>query len=327
MPLTAPTRSVLVLHEAIDDAARPDEADTLAQAEHVSNALQTLGWSASVLQADLNLGATLGELERRRPDLVFNLVESLGGDGRMIHFVPSLLESTGVTFTGSGSDSLYLSSQKLLAKRWMRALGIPTPTSFAANDACTDLTSAWIVKSVWEHASFGLDDGCVVNSAAAARERIARCTALHGGDWFAEAFVDGREFNLSLIEVGGQPEVLPIAEMTFVDYPRGKPKIVGYAAKWDETAPEYSATQRVFSELPVTEQEILCNVALRCWQAFDLKGYARVDIRLDEAGTPWVLEVNANPCLTPDSGFVAAAAASGRSYTQLVQLIAAAALG
>jgi D-alanine-D-alanine ligase len=307
-------------------SARIDEADALAQAEHVSAALRALGWSVTVMPTDLNLAATRDALLRLKPALVFNLVESLAGDGRMIHLLPTLLEATAMKFTGSGSDSIYLSSQKLLAKQWMRNHGITTPPVLGENAASDDDTATWIVKSVWEHASFGMDDGCVVNGTAAASDRIAHCEALHGGEWFAERFVDGREFNLALIEVDGQPEVLPIAEMTFVDYPKGKPRIVGYAAKWDETAPEYHATRRVFTELPAAERELLCDVALQCWALFDLAAYARVDIRLDDAGIPWVLEVNANPCLTPDAGFVAAAAASGRNYKQIIELITSAAL-
>lgn len=326
MPVTNSTRSALVLHEAIDAGARPDEADTLVQAGHVSAALQELGWPVTVLPADLNLGAMLREIGRLQPTFVFNLVESLGGDGRLVHFVPSLLQSSRIPFTGSGGDAMFLTSQKRLAKRHMRSNGISTPFDFGPGDAYIGDKTTWIVKSVWEHASLGMDDGCVVNSLPAARKRFRASKMLHGGEWFAEKFIEGREFNLSLVEVTGNPELLPIAEMTFVDYPRNKPKIVGYAAKWDQAAPEYHATQRVFAELPLSELESLRSVALRCWSAFELKGYARVDIRMDGAGTPWVLEINANPCLTPDSGFVAAATASGRTYTQLIDLIASARL-
>lgn len=326
MSVTNATRSALIVHEKIDAGARPDEADTLAQVEHVSAALQESGWSVSVLAADLNLAAMLQEIDRLQPTFVFNLVESLGGDGRLVHFVPSLLESSRVPFTGAGGDAMFLASQKRLAKRYMRSNGIPTPTDFGPGETYFGENTSWIVKSVWEHASFGMNDGCVVNSLPAARKRIDACTALHGGDWFAEKFIDGREFNLSLVEVNGQPELLPIAEMTFVDYPRDKPKIVGYAAKWDQTAPEYHATQRVFAELPLSESDALRKVALLCWSVFELRGYARVDIRMDSAGTPWVLEINANPCLTPDSGFVAAATASGQTYNQLINQIVSARL-
>ncbi len=323
MPLNI-NRSVLVIHEAIGAGARLDEDDTLAQVQHVSAALKASGWAVSVLAADLDLAEVQREISRLKPTLVFNLVESLGGDGRLIHFVPTLLQSCRVPFTGSGADAIYLSSQKRLAKRLMRARGIATPADFGPGEAYFGDNTSWIVKSVWEHASLGLDDGCVVNSLPAARKRFRSCKAQHGGEWFAEEYIDGREFNLSLIEVNGRPELLPVAEMTFVDYPTGKPRIVGYAAKWDQTAPEYSATQRVFGKLPAPELNALRNVALQCWTVFELKGYARVDIRMDKTGKPWVLEINTNPCLTPDSGFVAAATASGRSYKQLIDQITSA---
>lgn len=321
MPVTGANRSTLVIHEAIGAGARPDEDDTLDQVRYVSAALQESGWTVSVLAADLDLAALRQEILRQNPTLVFNLVESLGGDGRLIHFVPTLLQSSRIRFTGSGADAIYVSSQKRLAKKLMRANGIPTPADFGPGEAYFGENTSWIIKSVWEHASLGLDDGCVVNSLPAARKRFRASKTLHGGEWFAEQYIDGREFNLSLIEVNGRPELLPIAEMTFVDYPTGKPRIVGYAAKWDRTAPEYTATQRVFGKLPAAELDVLRNVALRCWTAFGLRGYARVDIRMDKKGKPWVLEINTNPCLTPDSGFVAAVTTSGRSYMQLIDLI------
>ena len=112
----------------------------------------------------------------------------------------------------------------------------------------------------------------------------------------------------------GRPQVLPIAEMTFVDYPRGKPKIVGYAAKWDEDGTRISRDASACFQFGSAEHKWLCEIALRCWEVFWLQGYARVDIRLDHAGTPWVLEVNANPCLTPDAGFVAAAQQGGLTH-------------
>ncbi len=324
IPITNINRSALVIHEAIGADARPDEDDTLTQVRYVSEALQESGWAVSTLAADLDLAAVQAKIAEMNPTLVFNLVESLGGDGRLIHLVPTLLQSFRVPFTGSGADAIYLTSQKRLAKRIMRAKGIPTPVDFGPRDAYFGQATTWIVKSVWEHASLGLDDGCVVNSLSAARKRFRACKAKHGGKWFAEEFIDGREFNLSLLEVHGNPELLPVAEMTFVDYPPDKPRIVGYAAKWDQDAAEFTATQRVFAKLPATELEVLRNVALQCWTVFGLKGYARVDIRLDKAGTPWVLEINTNPCLSPDSGFIAAAIESGRSYNQLIDLITAA---
>lgn len=316
--------NVLMLHEAIGSDARADELDTLLQAEQVAAALRQLGCHVSTLQAGLDLGATLTSVKEQRPGCVFNLVESLGGDGRMVHFIPSLLRVAGVPFTGSDGDAIYLSSQKQLAKNWMRLNGIPTPACFSGNGSdhaaeIADSDGRWIVKSLWEHASFGLDDGCVVEGLKAAQARMAQCESRYGGEWFAEQFVDGREFNISVLEQDGQPVILPIAEIGFSGFPPGKPKIVGYAAKWDELAPEYLATPRSFPTLPDSLSKAMKQAAYKCWESFGLSGYVRVDFRVDAFGDPWVLEVNANPCLARDAGFAAAAQKAGIGYELLIQ--------
>jgi D-alanine-D-alanine ligase len=324
--MTLSPRPILILHEAVSTNARPDETDALTQVEFVAGELRKLARPVSVLATDLNLQATLAAITGANPACIFNLVESINRDGRLIHVVPALLAGARIRCTGSGSDALYLSSQKLLAKQWMRLHGIPTPQSFVPGDEKPTGNHTWIVKSVWEHASFGLDDGCVVNNLAAVRARIDHSQAQYGGEWFAEQFIDGREFNIAVLEVDGQTRILPIAEMSFVDYPHGKPKIVGYAAKWDEAAPEYSATQRSFPALPDAQRDAILDVTHKCWRAFGLSGYARVDIRMDAAGVPWVLEVNGNPCLSPDAGFIAAASEAGFPPGQVIESVVRAAL-
>jgi len=318
--------TVLVLHEEIGPDARADELDTLVQVQQISAALRQLGHKVSVQQTGLDLDATLGSIKSGRPDCVFNLVESLGGEGRMVHFVPALLRSARARFTGSDGDAIYLSTQKRLAKALMRLNDIPTPPSFGKDGKATAGDTRWIVKSVWEHASFGMDDGCVVNGFRAAQARIDECIARFGGEWFAEQFVDGREFNISVLEKDGHPHILPIAEIGFAGFPPGKPKIVGYAAKWDEESPEYIATPRSFPDLPPRLMDVLTRVVYKCWHSFGLSGYARVDIRVDRRGKPWVLEVNANPCLSQDAGFAAAAREADMDYLQLVDAVLAAGL-
>jgi len=318
------SNSILVLHEVLSADARPDELDTLAQVEQISEALRLLGWNVSRLATDLDLQKTMDAINRQKPACVFNLVESLAGRGQLIHLPPAILAANNLSFTGSGADAMYLSSNKLLAKQWMRLNQLATPRSILpAEDLPTDELPGenltWIVKSVWEHASFGMDDDCVVKGIKAARTRIRNCIERHGGDWFAEQFLDGREFNVAILEIDGQARILPIAEMAFIDFPDGKPKIVNYAAKWDESAAEYQATQRSFVQLAQAEHDEISSIALNCWEQFGLRGYARVDLRMDAAGKPWVLEINANPCLSKDAGFAAAAAQAGINYIDLIR--------
>jgi D-alanine-D-alanine ligase len=119
--------------------------------------------------------------------------------------------------------------------------------------------------------------------------------------------------------------VLPLAEIVFAEYPADKVRIVGYPAKWEEDSFEYQHTYRRF-DFPPHDAPVLrrmMELAKVCWHTFGLRGYARVDLRLDEAGQPWILEVNANPCLAADGGFVAAARQAGWSLAELIQCILA----
>ena len=91
---------------------------------------------------------------------------------------------------------------------------------------------------------------------------------------------------------------------------RGRPRIVGYDAKWTSDSEAYVGTPRRFgleNDEPALAAELV-KLAKSCWDLFGLAGYARVDFRVDREGKPTILEVNVNPCLNPDAGFAAAAA-------------------
>jgi D-alanine-D-alanine ligase len=129
-----------------------------------------------------------------------------------------------------------------------------------------------------------------------------------GGEAFAERYINGREFNLALLAGVEGPEVLPPAEIVFEDHREDQLRIVGYRAKWDEHSFEYHHTPRNYA-FPFRDAELikhLTSLAVKCWSTFTLRGYARVDFRVDEHNTPWILEINTNPCLSPDAGFAAA---------------------
>ena len=297
--------TALILHDRVSPRAAPDHVDVLVQAEAVGAALTRLGWHCPRLETDRDLATLEDELGAVRPDLVFNLVESLGGSGERVHSVPALLERLGLPFTGAGSDAMRGTTAKLIAKDLLRAQGIATPDWWNGEVPAADPHSRWIVKSAWEDASHGLDDDSVVVGSDAGRRRLVASRSQWGGEWFAERYVEGREFNVSLLAGPDGPAVLPLAEIEFRDFPADKPKFVGYRAKWDETSFEYHNTVRRFVD---EGQEPglsggLRAIAGRCWQIFGLRGYARVDFRVDAAGLPWVLEVNANPCLSPDARF------------------------
>ena len=173
-----------------------------------------------------------------------------------------------------------------------------------------------------------MDDASVVGPASPDEiaELVRKRTAMTGKPFFAERFIEGREFNLSLL--GDTPEVLPPAEIDFSAFPADKPRIVGFGAKWTEASFEFQNTPRRFDFPPADAPLIrwLTDLAIECWRLFGLRGYARVDFRVDAAGQPWILEINTNPCIAPTSGFAAAVEQAGLSYDDGIQRIVEAAL-
>jgi D-alanine-D-alanine ligase len=318
---------VVVLHNAVSAQPTPDERDVLVQLDAVSAALSSLGHEAIPLPCDLELNPARQRLAELRPEVVFNLVESLGGQDRLLHLAAGILEELGLPYTGAPQQALFTATSKLWTKERLRAAGLRTPAWVALPGPGMEghsepLAPPYLIKTVWEHGSFGLEDDAVVrDDDVPVVQRLRRKALEWGRPCFAEAYIDGREFNLSLLTEGGEPRVLPPAEIDFSAFPAGKPHIVGYRAKWAVGSFEYDHTPRSF-EFSGSDAGLLARLereAVACWHAFGLRGYGRVDFRIDREGRPWILEVNANPCLSPDAGFAAALARAGISFPETVR--------
>lgn len=327
---------IAIVHNYVENTSSPDEQDVLVQVEVVTAALKEIGHEPLALSCTLNLSELCMRLQEIKPDIVFNLVESLDGQDRLIHLFPSVLDAMGLGYTGSSAESIFLTTQKVLAKERMVWANLPTPEWIepypqsipllqSPKLTCDSSERCWIIKSLWDHGSLGLDEDSLVydKNAAFVQEILKNRVFQSGRSYFAEQYIEGREFNLSLLEASDGPQVLPLAEIIFEGYEQGKPRIVGYRAKWKENSYEYHHTPRRF-DFPPTDESLLIRLkemAIRCWQVFGLKGYARVDFRIDEKGQPFILEVNINPCLSPDAGFVAATEHAGLTFIEIVERI------
>ena len=311
--------------------------DALAQLKAVETALVSLGCSASRLAVGLDFAAFKTALRRERPDLVFNLAESLDGSDRLQAAVAMFLESWGLPFTGSGSAALLLSNHKIMAKRILARHELPVPDcawlergSLAFFPPEAARRGDWLIKTTESHASLHIDDSSLLRDAGPEElsRRLLKLERRHGQAFFAERFVPGREFNIGLVEdASGKPEILPAAEIDFSRLAPNRPRIVGYAAKWETESEEYAATPRTFPIGPGDAELIhrLSALAADAWSALGLAGYARVDFRIDSGGRPFVLEANANPCLAYDAGLAAAASRAGIAFPELARRLALAA--
>ncbi|MFA4943582.1 MAG: hypothetical protein WC789_02645 [Lentisphaeria bacterium] len=187
-----------------------------------------------------------------------------------------------------------------------------------------------ILKPAATDASEGIDEDGVLDSADSARLEavLRRLHAQFRQPVLVEPFIDGRELNVAAFEQAGELRVLPLAEIEFAEFAPGKPRIVGYRAKWDEGSFECRNTRRVIpAPLPEAAAARLRALVRAAWRACGLRDYARVDFRLDAAGEPFILEVNPNPDIAPDAGFAAALAAGGVPFREFVEMMVANARG
>jgi D-alanine-D-alanine ligase len=314
---------VLVLHSDVPPDAPADDQDTLETARAIAHVLEEQGHRASPAPFLLDPVALERTLAEHRPDIVFNMVESIFGQCELAPAAPALLEKLRMRYTGCPAAPMALAGHKPLAKRMLRLAHLPTPDWSVAPFDDLPAAAPYIVKSATEDASLGLDSGCVVTGRDAVVQRAEHSHTRHGGQWFAEAYIEGREFNISVLEENGQPRVLPIPEMAFENWQAGRPKVVGYAAKWEDESDDSRQTVRRFideCQEPALLRQ-LTDFSVAAWRLFGLRGFARVDFRVDEAGRPTILELNPNPCLEVNSGFAAAAAQAGMSYGRVIARI------
>jgi len=324
---------IAIIHDTIADGDSLDAKDVLVQAAAVKEALESLGHKVTQISCGFNMDKLRQQLQKNRAEMVFNLVESIEGHGRLIHLVPFCLDAWGIPYTGNTAEAMMITSNKVMAKKQMDAAGLPTAPwvgpyperiRAGAGDADENEKTLWIIKSVWEHASLGVHQrGLVTASKKEIWPMLKEHAQFLNGDCFAEKFIDGREFNLSVLGGPNGPQVLPAAEILFEGFAPEKPKIVCYNAKWVEDSFEYQNTPREF-ELSKKDANLiksLNDLARQCWDEFALAGYVRVDFRVDNEGLPCVLEINANPCINPDGGFAAAVAQAGISYPEAIDRI------
>ena len=310
---------VPVLHAATQD--RPDEVDTVLAAEAVAAALTRCGYATEIVALSPNL-SEIDKIPGWQPLVVFNLVDAIGGDGRLAPMVPARLDALGLAHTGAGTSAWFDTLSKIGTKLNLAYAGLPTPP-WSVDGSGLAPDAQVVVKPVWEHGSLGLDNTCVMRGGAAKQaiaERPLRWKTQH----FAEVFIDGREFNLSLLETHGGVEILPIAEILFEGFDDDAVRIVGYDAKWTPDSAAFVGTPRRFG-IERSEPELaakLADLSNSCWTLFGVQGYARVDFRVSRDGLPFILEVNMNPCLTPGAGFAAAALEAGLAYEELIARIA-----
>jgi D-alanine-D-alanine ligase len=302
-----------------------DRGDPVAR--QVAEALRTAGHEVSILGVYDDLQKLLRGIERRRPDLVFNLMEMFGENLLGDVSVAGLLELCGVPFTGGSARELALSQDKAVAKKVLAFENIPSPR-FAVFSRDTgfegggSLRMPLFVKPLRGDASLGVDAHSLVRDAESLMKRVLAIHHQVNDDALVEEYIEGRELYVSI--VGDQP--LPVVEMDFSGLPEGAPRVLDYQAKFAPGTPQFQATRAVIAELSDELRARVQRNALDAYRALKVRDYGRVDLRLTDGGELYVIEVNANCYLEKSGELVMAAAAAGLDQAQLVNRIAELAL-
>ncbi|MEW6488913.1 MAG: D-alanine--D-alanine ligase [Thermodesulfobacteriota bacterium] len=271
-----------------------------------------------------------------RPDLVFNIAEGFYGASREAQ-VPAILEMLGIPYTGSDPLTLALCLDKARAKEVLAYRGVPTAPFVVVEDAgelplARQVPLPAMVKPLFEGSSKGIRDDQLVRDRASLEDRVHRILGTYRQPALVEAFLPGREFTVAILGNGAGLRVLPPVEIRFDVFPPGANPIYSWEAKWVWDRPE--APLKVFdcpARLNPEEAEAIDDLCRRTARVLRLRDWSRIDVRLDAAGVPNVLEVNPLPGVLPDpaanSCYPKAARAAGLDYAAMVLAVADAALG
>jgi D-alanine-D-alanine ligase len=295
--------------------------DVLTQVEAFEFALNELGHPCVRIPFTRDIRRFMMAMTKNKVEMALNLCETVDEDATLSGHPAAVLELLGIPFSGSPSISIMLTTDKVMTKSLLRSRGIATPNYAVCSKGepiCSShLRYPVIVKPRYEDASIGVDQGSVFECEKSLRRGV-RDFSERFGDLLIEEYIDGRELNVSLL---GYPsaKVLAVADIDFSEFPQHLYPIVGYRAKWDKTSFEYHHTPRRFPrDLSSFLLGGVKRTAVACFKLFMLRDYGRVDMRVDGTGKAYVLEVNANPCLSPDAGFAAAAQHAGMTYSEMV---------
>jgi D-alanine-D-alanine ligase len=294
--------------------------------EFVENSLRKAGFKVNVLPV-YNARRFINDILNLKTDLIYNFCEMVELESQEEVFAAGLFELVKVPYTGAPPMTLGLCLDKAKTKIILSHYGIPTAKFDLFNesiDGCKKINLRFpvIVKPVHEDASAGINEKSVVYDRKELEERVEYIIKMFKQPALVEEFIDGREVNVAILG-NNPPVVLPISEIDFSHLPSHLPKIVSYEAKWIPNTDYYEKTIPICPAPlePELERKIK-DIALSCYKIMGCRDYARVDMRIDKEGNPYVLEVNPNPDLSRNAGFMRSASVYGLTPEETIVKIA-----
>lgn len=306
---------VLLLFNLDPNWTEHEQAGVLDTISQLNQALVSVGYQTTPVQVT---GGNLDYfLSGYNPleFIVFNWCESLPGINRSEWLVTEYLEKHGFTFTGSGSATLTLAQDKCRIKQVLQDSGIPTPEwqVYDFNSPVKWNNFPAIVKTSREHCSEGIDRHSVVTTETELKNRVRYIVEKYQQAALVEDFIDGRELHVS-VWGNGHIEMLPPVEMEFSLFKDEHDRVCTYESKFDPESEQYRKIQTVLpASLTGAELNALEQVCKAAYLTAGCRDYARIDLRMKD-NTFYVIDVNPNSDISPDTSTISAAEFAGHSY-------------
>lgn len=310
---------ITILADVYEDSTHDPTVDQVAEA------LRTGGHKVSKLLVPDDARAVVRGLARRKPDLVFHLIEDFGDVEDSHVATAGILDALKLPYTGGGPGELFIRGNKGLAKKILAFDGLKCP-DFAVFSLDAELETGgnlrlpMIVKPMDRDASIGIAGSPLARTVPELMDRVRAIHREVKDSALAEEYIEGREFYVGVLG-NREPVAFPPIEMDFSGLPDGAPHVLGYKAKWVPDSPEFKGTRAVLPDLPEDIKARLQKAALDACRALLVRDYARVDLRLTDTQEVYVIEVNANCSLEKTSEFATGAKAIGLDYPSLINRI------
>ena len=291
----------------------------------VVETMREMGHTVRVLGIHDDLTGIRQTVEEFKPHIVFNLMEAFAGVTTFDQNVVSYLELLHLSYTGCNPRGLVLARDKALSKKLLAYHRIPVPEFTVVRPGrkavlSKRLTFPLIVKSLFFEASAGISQASVVENSDQLARRVTFIHEKLGTAAIIEQFIDGRELYVGVIG-NERLDVFPVWEMSFAGMADNRWKIATERVKWSTRYQKTHGIMTDAAQLDGATVARISNIAKRTYRALDLNGYARIDIRLDDEGRPYVLEANPNPNLAYGEDFAESGEKMGVSYEALLDRI------
>jgi D-alanine-D-alanine ligase len=306
------------------DYAAAIHADDWRPIRNVSEAITRLGHEPILQGVYDNILPLIFNIKRKKPDLVFNLLESFRQQRRYEGALAGLFDLLQVPYTGCSSDALTLCRNKAYTKQLLRQYKIKFPRSVVfprgkTNRSLKKLTFPMIVKPLGLEGSDGIAQASFVEDEKACIDRVKTIHSKYHSDALAEEYVEGREIYAGILGLD-KLTALPLREMLFTNFPDDRPKFATFQAKWNSDFRKKWGIKNTFAKnIDEKVQAEIEEISKTAFRALELSDFARLDLRLTDKNEIYVIEVNPNPNISNDDEIAYAAQRLGISYDQLIQ--------